>query len=98
MAGRTALWQTGLEGFDMQESAIMRRWRKDGVEEGALTTARAAVVTVLQTRFPETPLPEGIRSALEQNADLRQLADWLSEAVTTASPADFERFLSTTAN
>jgi hypothetical protein len=101
MAGRTALWQSGLEGFSMQESAIMRQWRKDGVEEGiekgALTTARAAVVNVLQARFPGTLVPEGIRSALEKNADIGQLTDWLREAVLTASPADFERFLAASA-
>jgi hypothetical protein len=97
MAGRTALWQTGLEGFNMQESKIMRQWRQEGIEkgieEGALTTARAAVVNVLQTRFPEAPVPDGVRSALEKNADVRQLSDWLREAVLTVSLADFERFL-----
>jgi hypothetical protein len=97
MAGRTALWQMGLEDFNVQESAIMRQWRKDGVEEGiekgALTTARAAVVNVLQARFPGAPVPDGVRSALEKNADVRQLTDWLREAALTASPADFERFL-----
>ena len=33
MAGRTTLWQTGLEGFNVQESKIMRSWS----ESGALT-------------------------------------------------------------
>ena len=94
MAGRTALWQTGLEGFNMQESKIMRGWR----EGGALTNARAAVVNVLQARFPGTPVPEGVTSALEKNADLRQLTDWLRESALTASPADFERFLAAAAN
>ena len=97
MAGRTTLWQTGLEGFPMQESAIMRQWRKDGMEEGiekgALTTARAAVLNVLQTRFPGTPVPEGVRVALEKSVDVRQLTDWLREAVLTASPGDFERLV-----
>jgi hypothetical protein len=105
MAGRKQVWETELEGFGMQESPIMRRWRKDGVEEGiekgieegiekgTLSMARAAVENVLQTRFPGTPVPEGVRSALEKNADVRQLTDWLREAVVTASPADFERFL-----
>src|SRR5260370_18361265 len=97
MAGRKQLWQTELEGFDMQESEIMRGWRQEGLDEGlekgTLTTARAAVVNVLQTRFPETPVPEGVRAALEKNADVRQLTDWLREAALTASVADFERFL-----
>jgi hypothetical protein len=94
MAGRKQLWQTELEGFNMQESTIIRGWR----EEGALTNARAAVVNVLQTRFPEAPLPEGVRSALEKNADVRQLSEWLREAVLTASLADFERFLAAAAS
>ena len=82
----------------MQESTIIRQWRKEGAEEGALTTARAAVVNVLQARFPGLPLPEGVRSALEQNADVRQLTDWLREAALTASLADFERFLTAPTN
>jgi len=89
MAGRKQLWETGLEGFNVQESEVIRGWR----QEGSLTTARAAVVNVLQTRFPGVPLPEGVRSALEKNADARQLSDWLRQAVLTASPADFERSL-----
>jgi hypothetical protein len=113
MAGRKAIWQTGLEGFDMQESTIMRQWRKDGIEvgrkeglevgrqegrqeglqEGALANARAAVLNVLQARFLETPVPEGIRAALEGSADVGQLTDWLRAAALTTSPADFERLL-----
>jgi hypothetical protein len=89
MAGRTTLWQTGLEGVNMQESKIMRGWR----EEGSVKPAREAVVNVLQARFPRTPVPEGVHSALERNADVRQLTKWLREAALTTSPADFERFL-----
>jgi hypothetical protein len=89
MAGRKALWDSELEGFNVQESTIMRGYR----EEGAVANARAAVLTVLQTRFPETPVPEGVRSALEKNADLRQLTVWHREAILTPSPADFERSL-----
>ena len=138
MTGRKLLWQTGLEGFNMQESTIMRQWReeaakqgrdaglkegrdkglkegrdeglkeglkegrdeglKEGLKEGTLMAARAAVLNVLQARFPETPLPEGVRGALEKNADVRQLNDWLREAALTASPADFERFLAAAPN
>ncbi len=97
MAGRKQLWQTGLEGFSMQESTIMREWREEAMEKGSLTTARAAVVNVLQARFPEAPLPEGVRSALEKNADVRQLTAWLRDAALTASPADFERSLTASA-
>ena len=43
-------------------------------------------------------MPEGIRSALEKNLDVRQLTDWQREAVVTASAADFERFLTGPAN
>jgi hypothetical protein len=97
MAGRKQLWETGLEGFNMQESTIMRQWReeakKQGIEEGTLTNARAAVVNVLQARFPQTPVPEGVRAALEKNADVQQLTYWHREAVLTASRADFERYL-----
>jgi hypothetical protein len=101
MAGleRQRLWETELEGFNVQESTVMRKWRKDGVDEGVqkgtLTTARADVVKVLQARFPEVPVPEGVRSALEKNTDVQQLGDWLCQAAVTASPADFERFLTT---
>ncbi len=39
-------------------------------------------------------LPEGVRSALEKSKDAQQLTDWLRQAALTASPVDFERFLS----
>jgi len=29
MAGRKELWKKGLEGFNMQESTIMREWREE---------------------------------------------------------------------
>ncbi len=98
MAGREEVWETGLGGFNMQESEFIRGWRqegeKKGMEKGTLTTARAAVVNVLQARFPQIPVPEGVRTALEKNADVGQLTDWLRQAVLTPSPADFERSLS----
>jgi hypothetical protein len=89
MAGRKQLWKTELEGFDVQESSVVREWRMDAT----LTTARAAVLNVLEARFPGVPVPEGVRSALAKATDARQLTDWLREAAVTASPADFERFL-----
>jgi hypothetical protein len=95
MAGRKPLWQTELEGFNMQESEFIRTWRQEGMEKGTLTTARAAVMNVLQTRFPGVAVPEGVRSALEKNKDVQQLSDWLRQAVLTTSPADFERSLTT---
>jgi hypothetical protein len=93
MAGRAPIWKTGLEGFDMQESALIQGWRKEGIEQGALRNARAAVVKVLQARFLGAAVPEGVRSALEKSTDVQQLTDWLGVAALTASPADFERFL-----
>ncbi len=97
MADRKELWKAGLGGFNVRESEVVREWRKEAFEEGTLTTARAAVVNVLEARFPTVPVPEGVRSALEKNTDVRQLSDWLRRAVLTASPADFERFLTTPA-
>ena len=34
------------------------------------------MVNVLQARFPQTPVPEGVRAALEKNTDVRKLTDW----------------------
>jgi hypothetical protein len=101
MAGRKPVWEPELKGLNVQESPIMRGWRKqgkdeghkEGLKEGTLKNARAAVVSVLQARFPEVPVPEGVRSALDRNEDARQLTDWLQRAALTASPADFERSL-----
>jgi hypothetical protein len=94
MAGRKQFWQTELEGFNMQESTIIRGWR----EEGSLKTAREAVLNVLLARFPGTSVPEGVHSALENNTDVGRLTDWLREAAVSASPADFERFLTAPSN
>ncbi len=97
LAGRKELWKTGLGGFNVRESEVVREWRKEafeeGIEKGALTNARAAVVSVLLARFPEVAVPEGVRSALDKNTDVRQLSDWLRQAALTPSPADFERVL-----
>ncbi len=97
LAGRKQLWQTGLEGFNVRESEVVREWHKEAFQEGTLTNARAAVVNVLQARFPEAPVPDGVRSALEKNTDVRQLSDWLRQAVLTPSPTDFERSLTPSA-
>ena len=78
----------------MQESTVIRGWR----EEGSLKTARAAVMNVLQARFPQTPVSEIVRSTLEKNKDIKQLTDWHREAVLTNSPGEFERFLAVAAN
>ena len=59
--------------------------------------ARAVVVKVLQARFPQTPVPEGVHAALAQNTDLQKLTAWLQNAALTGSPADFERFLASRA-
>jgi hypothetical protein len=88
---RQHVWKTEWEGFNVQESTVIGGWRL----EGSLKTARANVLDVLETRFPGVPMPEGVRSALEQTKDIQQLRDWLREAVKTASLADFERFLTT---
>jgi hypothetical protein len=97
MADRTQVWQTGLEGFDMKESVVIRQWRQEGKAEGlamgALTNARAAVVSVLQARFPDVSVSEGVRTALERTADIQQLTDWLRQAALIPSPGDFERLL-----
>jgi hypothetical protein len=102
MAGRKQLWESELEGFNMQESTIMRELREEGKkvgrDEGRLTMARAAVLKVLQARFPDASVPEGVRSALEKNTNVQELTDWLRDAVLTASPADFERFLTASVN
>jgi hypothetical protein len=113
MAICTTGWQTGVEGFRMQEPALIRLWRKDawlegfkegfkvgfvlGFKEGMLTGTRAAVEIVLQSRFPGTPVPAAVHAALEKNMLVGQLNDWLSEAVKTPSLADFERFLAAAA-
>jgi hypothetical protein len=89
LAGREPVWQAALEGFNAQESKVIRGWRK----EGSLETARAAVVKVLAARFPGVPVPAGVRVKLEKSADVGQLTEWLAEAALTASPADFERSL-----
>ena len=65
----------------------------EGLKEGSLTVARTAVLSVLQTRFPGAPVPEGVRSALEKSTDIQKMNAWLHEAVLTAAPADLEHFL-----
>ena len=92
------LWNKGLEGFNMQESTIMREWRKEAREEGWLNSARSAVLNESGSTFPKDTCARRGPAALEKNANVQQLTDWQREAALTASPADFERFLTTHAN
>ncbi len=80
-------WQRGLEGWEMQESQVIRGWINRGKLEGSVETRRADVLTVVRMRLQD-PVPEAIRLAVEGTNDLAMLERWFEAAVQAQTLAD----------
>ncbi len=84
----TALWKSGLEGWDMRESTIVAEWkaegRAEGVAEGIAKGERQALLLVLGQKFG-APVPADLASAIEAQADTDILSHWVPLAVAAES-------------
>jgi hypothetical protein len=85
---RQAAWQPALEGWEMWQSQVIRRWRDQGRQEGRLEEKRSAVRTVLQERFG-VEVPAGLAQLIDQTTDLDTLSSWFRAALAAASLDDF---------
>src|SRR5262249_8568250 len=77
--GGRQVWQRGLEGWNVNESQLMREIRQEGRQEGrvegAVETGRGMVVRVLEKRFPGK-ITDALRARIEKSNDPTELERW----------------------
>ena len=81
LAGRYLVWEQGLEGQEMTESAVVNEWTREARRETELKTTRNAVIRALRQRFGDGVSAEVV-VMIEAQTDLTTLTDWFDEAVT----------------
>jgi hypothetical protein len=87
-ADRMNVWGPVLEKFDMEPSPWIEAFRN----EGDLRTARAAVLDVLEIRFPGA-VPAEVTEAIRQQTKVPLLRQSYQLAVTVKSPEEVRTFL-----
>jgi hypothetical protein len=85
-----AAWKKGLEGWNVQESQIVKEWREEGRKEGLMEGERRALLRVLRIRFVD-PLPTEIVQGVQAQTDINTLSNWQQLAVTAASLDQFRQ-------
>src|SRR5262249_46280661 len=68
---RKDLWAKALEGWNVQESPIMREWLREAEEKGM----RSMLLHQLRSRFSE-PLPADVVASVEAQTDAKELLRW----------------------
>jgi hypothetical protein len=87
--GREEVWRKELEGFNVQESKIVKEWQ----EQARKVTKREDVLRLLQVRFTQ-PLPTEVTTAIEQQNDLDVLSTWFDLAATSGTVEQFRAAIS----
>lgn len=85
-------WQKGLEGWNVRESQVILRWKREGKQEGLLEARQADLISVLEARL-QIALPPELRNAIEGTNDLATLSRWLKNAATASSLDEFRAAL-----
>jgi hypothetical protein len=80
-------WQQALEGWQMQESQVIRGWINRGKEQGNVERGRADVLRLIRKRLAD-PVPEALRLAVEGTNDLVTLERWFDAAIEAKTLAD----------
>jgi hypothetical protein len=90
------VWEKALEGWEMEQSAVIKGWKdqghkeglreglREGRQEGSVTTQRASLVKLLRTRFRNEPLDDVLQK-VEQTSDLDLLGGWFDRALEALS-------------
>ena len=86
------VWGPVLEGWNVERSAWLEEIRTEGRTEGAVRTARADVVDVLEVRFPGA-VPPDVIEAIGRETKLPLLRQSHRLAVTVKSPEEVRIFL-----
>jgi hypothetical protein len=84
LTGCEAVWQSGLEGWNMRESTVVAEWKAEGRAEGIAEGKRDALLLVLGQKF-QAQVPDELVAAIEAQADVDVLSQWLITAVTAGS-------------
>jgi hypothetical protein len=84
---RGEVWRRALEGWDVQESPIVKQWQQKALERG-VAAMRQSVVRVLQVQSKEA-LPSDILEAIDKQNDLDELVAWHDLALQAVSPDAF---------
>lgn len=92
LAERYLVWERGLEGQTMGESAVVSEWTREARQEMELKTTQNAVVRVLRRKFSDVVSAEVV-SLIETQTDLETLRNWFDEAVTAPSWEWFLKYL-----
>lgn len=80
--------QQALEGFDVRQLEIVRKWRDEGRQEGRVETIRDGLLTVLRKRFPPGPSSD-LATTIQQTTDLDTLSRWFDAALEAPSLEEF---------
>ncbi len=84
LPGCRAVWETGLEGWNVKTSQIVEEWKEEGRAEGDRRTSRAKLLRLLQLRFGPD-LPADLQQAVEGQSDPAALDRWFDLAGTATS-------------
>jgi hypothetical protein len=82
LAGRAAAWDRALEGWDMQRSQIVDRWRADAVREDVFRVYEKRALA---------HMPDDLATRLRAITDLDELRRWLDAIALANTPDDFRR-------
>jgi hypothetical protein len=81
-------WQQALEGWQVQESQVIRGWIDRGKQEGRVENARAVLLDLVRLRL-EDPVPEAVRLAVEGTNDEGTLTRWIQAVALANTLAEF---------
>jgi hypothetical protein len=91
LAGCHQVWETALEGWNMVESEVVKKWQEkariEGRAEGEATAMRTGLRKVLQSRSQQ-PLPQEILDKVAA-VDLDTLRPWFDIALSVGSLDEF---------
>jgi hypothetical protein len=78
-----------LEGWNVQESYFVNKWKAEAAKETTLKTRRGDLQRILVSKYQQ-PMPPELGSLIEQQTDAEKLSVWLDVAVTTTSLEEFQ--------
>jgi hypothetical protein len=94
LAGRREVWQSGLEGWNVEVSQVVLEWEAKGEARGeargkaeGAAVLRETLITLLRNRFPQG-VSEDIFAAVQGQTDLATLGRWTATAGTAAELAE----------
>jgi hypothetical protein len=81
-------WKKALEGWNMRESTVVNEWKAEGKAEGAIQTRRDDILRLLELKFPGQ-VPDEWMTAVESQADSKELSRWFDAVAVASSLAEF---------